>query len=189
MKALSFLIAAGLSFIAFFSYKYFLPRAPTASSASTLIQESMTKVQSKRFDESGRLVHLFQVQSWQREKNNPLSTMAFPTLTLFQENGEWTVSAHSGKSKQTQLQGKLETLQLQNEVLIKQKNKKDNIAWELKTQTLEYFPEKSLALTEDLVTIYGPHVEIHAKGLRAYPKTQLIELLENVKTHYGKPNA
>ena len=55
------------------------------------------------------------------------------------------------------------------------------------TARLQIFPNKDLALSDDLVTISRADSILHGTGLRADMKSHQIQLLANVKGRYAPP--
>jgi LPS export ABC transporter protein LptC len=156
----------------------------------SVIEQSMSGVNAKRFDKEGHLTQVVNMQSWVHYQGQNVNQMIKPTLEMFHHDGGiWNISAERGEGFQIDTKGKLEKLQLSQDVLVTRTDSLKNTMWELKTQELTYFPEQSSALTDSSVIVNGPGIEIHAIGLRANLENHAVELLKEVKTHYASPQA
>lgn len=152
-----------------------------------VIEESMKKVQAQRFDENGRLIQVVTMASWSHYKDSPTTQMTFPTLKIYHQDGSlWDISSDHGESFQDQMRGKLQKLQLSENVVLQQVGCPDNFWWELKTQHLLFFVKSPMATTDDPVVVKGPGLLIRATGIRAYLDHHYIEFVKNVKTQYEK---
>ncbi len=158
--------------------------------AKFVTEQSMLGVNAKRFDKEGHLTEVVNMQSWVHYQGQDVNQMTKPTLKMFHHDGGiWNISAEKGEGFQIQTKGKLEKLQLSQDVLVTRTDSLKNTMWELKTPELTYFPEKSSALTDSPVIVNGPGIEIHAIGLRANLENHAVELLKEVKTYYVSPQA
>lgn len=158
--------------------------------SEAIIEESMTDVQAWRFDKEGRLIQAVKMQSWLHYKDQTTSQMILPTLKMYHLDGSlWDISAQTGESFQTQIQGKLEKLQLSDNVTILRSTQENQDTWELKTQHLLFLTQNPTAITNDPVVVNGPGMKIHATGLRANLENNTLEFLKDVRTHYATPQA
>jgi LPS export ABC transporter protein LptC len=157
-------------------------------SSGSVIEQSMSGVNAKRFDKEGHLTQVVNMQSWVHYQGQNVNQMTKPTLKMIhQDGGIWNISAEQGEGFQIHAKSKLEKLQLSQDVVVTRSDSLKNTLWELKTQDLTYFPEQSSAMTDSSVIVNGPGVEIHAIGLRANLENHSVELLKEVKTHYESP--
>lgn len=156
---------------------------------TALVQESLSDVQAWRFDKQGHLVQTVQMQSWRHFKDQSVSEITLPVLTMHHADGSvWDISAKTGTSFQTQIRGKLEKLQLSDNVIVKL-NQHNNRGWELKTEHLLFTAQKPTATTNDPVLVNSAGMEIRAVGIHADLENHKIKFLKDVKTHYVVPNA
>ncbi|MBS0286212.1 MAG: LPS export ABC transporter periplasmic protein LptC [Proteobacteria bacterium] len=175
-----------------FGYFSFQKTAQTVYTppVQTVIDQSLKGIYATRFDESGQMIEVLTMKSWQHEQGQKHSQLEAPDLKIYQKNGEhWQICAKSGQSVQTQVYKKIESLQLSDDVTVIKVGTTPNSKWELKTQNMHYQPALSLATTTNPVFITGQGTNIQAIGMRANLKEQTINLLGNVKSHYVAPKA
>lgn len=169
-------------------YFYFTPTTITlASNEETLVEESMTGVQATRFDKDGHLNQKIAMSSWQHLKGESITTMQKPELKMFYPNGSvCEISADKGEAFQANTKGPLEKLHLFQNVVVQQIGQSPDSWWELKTNTLIYFPSNETAMTDDPVTVVGPSMSVKSQGLRAYLNQQRVEFINKVTSYYAK---
>lgn len=153
------------------------------------IDQSMHGVNLLRFNKTGHLAQAITMQSWFHHKGQTVTQMIMPTMKVYHPDGSiWNISAKQGIGFQTPINGKVEKLQLSQNVVVQRQDA--NNSWlKLTTQTLLLFPLKQSALTNDPVHVDGPGVEINALGMRAQLDRQNIEFLKDVNSRYAKPQA
>lgn len=155
-----------------------------------IIEQSMSGIKAMRFDKEGHLTQEVTMKSWCHYQGQTISQLLAPTLKLYHaDGGTWDISALKGQSFQTQINGKLDKLQLSENVNIVHINADKHSPMDLKTQHMMFYPQTSVASTDDPVVMNGSGVEIHAVGMHANLKEHTIELLKNVKSHYVTPKA
>ncbi len=165
------------------------PILSLAPKSDLIVEQSMNDIKAMRFDKEGRLIQEVTMRSWCHYQGQTTSQLLAPKLTLYHaDGGTWDIAALKGQSFQTQMNGKLEKLQLSENVNVVHMNP-DKHPWDLKTQHMVFYPQTSLAQTSDPVVVNGNGVEIHAIGMNANLKEHTIELLKNVKSHYVTPKA
>ncbi len=155
----------------------------------SIIDQSLKGIFAQRFDEMGNLSQVLSMDSWQHKQGDMVSALTSPHLILYQPNGEhWIIRAKHGLSKQTQVHGKIETLDLSQDVMITRfTDPADRIT--LNTPYLVLEVPQSIAFTKENVVIIGDGMSIEAQGMRANLKDHTINLLSNVKSHYVVPKA
>ncbi len=153
-----------------------------------VIDQALKGVQATRFDEEGNVIQILCMTSWQHRQGENQSELKNPHLTIYQPNGEnWDIRAKEGLSTQTQIHGKIESLDLSNDVTVTRSSSQSQ--WALKTKQMLVQPQLSLATTKEDVFIEGQDSLIEAKGMRANLKEHTIQLLNDVKSHYVVPKA
>ncbi len=163
----------------------FTNQAPTA-----IIDESMVGVHAQRFDHEGRLAQVVSMDSWVHHKGQTVTQMVAPTLKVYPLDGSaWFISAKNGEGFATEMGGQLEKLHLSQNVVVERIGHINDKGWQLKTETLLFFPQQPTALTDAPVAVYGQGMEIHALGMRAYLNRHHIEFLKDVNCSYVVPHA
>ncbi|MBS0290135.1 MAG: LPS export ABC transporter periplasmic protein LptC [Proteobacteria bacterium] len=177
-----------LSFIIIFIYHKHSPNTVFYTNTQPVIEHALQGIKAKRFDSEGNLLQELRMNTWLRYQHDLTSHLKAPNLTIYYPNGEvWGIVAQQGQSFQQQINGKLEKLQLSENVAVKRLNKANNSWYELKTQNMLFYPHQSTATTEDNVLVTGNGMKIQAKGMHANLKDHTIEFLKNVKTYYVVP--
>lgn len=184
-----FFILLGISFVLI--TLNLIPRTHTTPPVNeTLIEESLEGVSAYRFNEQGHLYQVVKMQSWLHYKGAPISQMASPTLKVYQPDGSiWHISAQNGKGFHTQMNGRIEKIQLSKNVVVDRSTLQSKAWLKLTTQLLTFFPNQPLVTTEEAVMVEGPQLKIQAKGMRAHLDHQAIEFLKDVKSSYAVPKA
>lgn len=185
MKRWSFLLSVFVFGIVWSAYSFFRSPTMALSSAPMLLEESLSGIQAIRFDKQGNVRQVLNVAKWQHLKNETLSTMLYPHLTLHDRDGRVChISADRGESFQASLKNSIEKLHLTENVVIRHLSTASESSWELKTDNVLYFPHSSIALTDDPVTLLGPAAVVHAHGMRAYLDQRRVEFLHEVQSQY-----
>lgn len=169
-----------------FALKY-VPDTKLSSVANgpLVIEESMTGVQASRFDNEGHLTQVIRMTSWLYYKNQTTTHFQFPSLTLYQPDGNtWRIHAKQGKGFQKKVHGKPDKFELTDDVVVENLDEINKV--KLTSPDLLYYPAKTLAQTDSPVVVHSPSMEIQAKGMRAHLDNQLIEFTHNVRCQYAK---
>lgn len=155
---------------------------------TAIIEESMVGVDARRFDKQGQLFQIATMGSWLRHKGQTVTQMKTPTLTLYRpDQSVWYISSENGQGFQKKMNGRFEKLHLSEKVKIERQMKE--VSWQLHTQTLLFLLDKSIATTQDPVTVFGPGFEMKAKGMRAELGNSTIEFLKEIHCRYANPQA
>jgi LPS export ABC transporter protein LptC len=169
------------------AFVYFSPSSPSSSHPTKQIQESMSGVRATRFDKEGRLYQTISMSKWEHFKNETVTAMQAPTLTLYYPNGKvCEISAKFGEGFQADLKGPLEKLHLSQNVLIQQTDNNPQGWWELKTSSLVYFPASQTAMTDEQVFVASPALQLESQGMKVYLEQQRVEFIQQIKSHYAK---
>lgn len=163
------------------------PTSVIASSSSPVLREAMSGVFAKRFDKNGYLTEIVSIESWYCHKGETTTQMIEPALKIYTPDGnQWKISAEKGLGFQATIGGKLDKLQLSENVVIYQQGKESHKWWKLKTEQMVFFPKTPMALTDEPLTVTAPGLQTHAVGMRAYLDKHHVEFLKDVITHYAR---
>ena len=151
-----------------------------------VIEEMMRGIKAQRFNEEGQLSEVMVMKAWSREQGKLTSQMDHPALKIYQNDGNlWEISSLRGEGFQSDLAVySLDKIRLMDEVQIQRTAQGKESPWILSTNILFLYPQKSLASTEEAITIQGPGMEMHAIGMQANLKTHVVEFLKEIKTQY-----
>lgn len=169
------------------AFVYFSSPTTSNSSATKQLEESMSGVRATRYDKEGRLYQTITMSKWEHFRNETITAMETPTLTLYYPNGKiCEISSKFGEGFQADLKGPLEKLHLLENVLIQQLDNNPEGWWELKTHSLVFFPASQTAMTDEQVFVVSPFLQLESQGMKVYLEQQRVEFIHQVKSHYAK---
>jgi len=168
-----------------------LQRSPDTQSnfnpSETYPQVFMTQVETREFDETGKLQHTIntpRITQYQIDPDTPsdqdFTLILEPKIELYQDSRPtpWKVSAHQGRSLANS-----KSLQLTDQVLIEQESSEQGpIA--IRTSELWIYPSKQFAETDKAVNMRGTAIQVDAVGMRAHLLEERIELNSQVRSTY-----
>lgn len=153
---------------------------PSTKTSGDYEQPDMVAVSLEQlsFDEQGNREFLLNAESMLQYIKSNRNIMVKPVITFFeQQQASWQTSAASATSDNDANQ-----LHLSGNVTIVQQGVRE--AAILETETLELFPRRSYASTDDKVIIRQTGVYIEAVGLNADLNENRITLRQNVTSIY-----
>lgn len=180
---LPILLCVGLTFY-FFNLSETKPELSKTNAA--LIDERMEGVNAKQFDEHGNLTHSLAIESAFHYKGALDTAMTSPSLTLYQNDAVWTITAKKGTGLKSHIGGHFQQVDLMDEVNLDCASK-TNKTWHLTTNTLQIYPEDKIAKTTSLVTLFGEGFTLEAQGMNAKMDKREVEFLSKVKSNYEFP--
>lgn len=179
-----FLVLIGLLAMYFFNDHETKPQ--TSATQKTLIDERMSGIHAKQFDQQGKLTHDIYIASALHYKGALDTDMTEPSLTLYQNDSTWTITAKKGLGHQSRIGGHFHQVDLADEVHVDCAST-SNKSWHLTTNMLQIYPENKIAKTESIVTLFSDGFTMEALGMRAEMDKKQVEFLSKVKSSYEIP--
>lgn len=136
----------------------------------------------QRFGPNGSLVHSLEVPLLRHSPSTQTYLFSSPFLQFYASNQPpWEIKAQEAEAK-----NEMKEIFFRHNVLIHQAAslKKNTEESSLKMETLSYYPDKHLALSEDAIHFEQPGRLVLSKGMRAYLAEKKIQLLSHMQAIY-----
>lgn len=169
------------------AYQYHITSENTASVADEIVEADEDffgdNIHILKYKADGSIYYEMQSTHITHNDTHDIAWVTEPVMTLHAtQNVSWNARAQKGKVYNHQ-----QNIDLTDHVSInKQENGQATPVLTLTTNSLTLHPEDNTFTTSDHVTLTTDKISTTATGMKANMNTNYIELLNNVRTHYGK---
>lgn len=166
---------------------YFASNTESAKLSDAILQTTadtiVTNLLVRQYDIQGKPANLLYTPEMQHIPDQDVHLLKMPQITVHQADqsvvhiSSQTARAVHGDSRIT----------FDHQVIIHQKNIKDQSESSMQTEQLIYFPKKQFASSNRAVTFIQPGTVIHSQGIKAWLADKHVVLLNKASATY-EPN-
>jgi lipopolysaccharide export system protein LptC len=154
------------------------PRPKEAAGAEGVADYFIRGFEGTVTAKNGAPSHLLKADSLVHYAGNDMTELEQPDLTIFRPQGErWTVSARHGR-----MQGEGDTVFLSGRVRLRQRSQRQPL--QLRTETLQLYPQRHYAETDRAVDITAPGGRIQGVGMQIFGEEDRLVLLSDIRGAY-----
>lgn len=175
--SLGAIFAMVIGTILFFHQQYV---APNNTASAQQYDSFAYDIEQTHFTKTGSVDHVFVAPAAKHYTQQDYVLITQPHVVMHNKEGDWIVSADTGKSIDNNSE-----LQLEGHVHITQPATAHTPATEMITTSAIIFPKRAYAQTDAMVVIERGGTEIEGKGAVANMKTGMIKLLSQTRGHYA----